>query len=93
MVLTERVCFKAVFQKGNRVQVPRLVRWQFKLDCTQMLEVTVKVVGSFKGHQSFYGHMGKDGRITVPLIQRELLKHDGEDSLEHHVIEVVLEPA
>ena len=92
MVLTERVCFKAVFQKGNRVQVPRLVRWRFKMDSEQLLKVTVKVVGSFKG-QSFYGRMGRDGRITVPLIQRELLKHDSEDSLEHHIIEVVLEPA
>lgn len=93
MVLTERVHFKAMFQKGNRFQVPKLVRWRFKLDSKELFEVTVKVVGSFKGHQSFYAHMGKDGRITVPAIQRELLKHEREDSLEHHIIEVILEPA
>jgi bifunctional DNA-binding transcriptional regulator/antitoxin component of YhaV-PrlF toxin-antitoxin module len=93
VVLTERVCFKTVFQKGNRVQVPKLVRWRFKLDSKQMLEVTLKVVGSFKGHQSFYCRMGKDGRINVPAIQRELLKHENEDSLDHHIIDVTLEPA
>jgi bifunctional DNA-binding transcriptional regulator/antitoxin component of YhaV-PrlF toxin-antitoxin module len=80
-----------MFQKGNRVQVPKVVRWRFKLESTQLLKVTVNVVGSFKGHQSFYGRMGKDGRITVPVIQRGLLKHDNKDSLEHHIIEVTLE--
>ena len=63
------------------------------MDSKQLLKVTVKVVGSFKGHQSFYGRMGKDGRITVPAIQRELLKHNDQDSLEHNIVDITLEPA
>jgi hypothetical protein len=36
--LTERVEFKAVLQKGNRVQIPKLVRWRFKLETDQGAE-------------------------------------------------------
>ena len=32
MPLTERVKFKTVLQKGNRVQLPKLVRWEYKLN-------------------------------------------------------------
>jgi hypothetical protein len=92
MVLTEEVCFKAVFQKGNRVQVPKRVRWQFKLDSKQVLRVTLRAVGSFKKQQSFFTQMGKDGRITIPEVQRELLKPAPEKSLVNYIFEVTLEP-
>jgi len=92
--LTEEVSFKTMFQRGNRVQVPRRVRWRFKMDSEQVLKVTVGVVGLFTGWESFYAQMGKDGRITVPRIQRELLnRNNREQSFEHHIIEVRLEPA
>jgi hypothetical protein len=41
---TQKVSFKTVLQKGNRVQVPKLVRWQFKMDTQQVLKVTVNAV-------------------------------------------------
>ena len=47
MPLTERVDFKAVLQKGNRVQLPKLVRWRFKLETSQVLKVTVTAVNVF----------------------------------------------
>jgi hypothetical protein len=46
--LTEAVSFKTLLQKGNRVQVPKLVRWQFKLETTQVLKVTVKIERVFQ---------------------------------------------
>jgi hypothetical protein len=46
--LTGSVSFKAVLQKGNRVQVPKLVRWKFKLEQDQVLKVSVAT-------QSLYG--------------------------------------
>jgi len=30
--LTEKVKFKTLLQHGNRIQVPKLVRWQFKME-------------------------------------------------------------
>jgi hypothetical protein len=81
-----------MFQRGNRVQVPKLVRWQFKMDSAQVLKVSVTAVNVYIGWQIFYGKMGGDGRITVPKLQRELLK-GREQSLVGYVMEVTLEPA
>ena len=74
--LTEAVIFKALLQKGNRVQVPRLVRWQFKMEATQVLRVTVKIATSeYSGvSESFFGRMSGDGRITVPWLALVLLQ-------------------
>jgi len=90
--LTEKVTFKTMFQKGNRIQVPRRIRWRFKLDSEQVLKVSLSVVGLFTSWESFYAQMGKDGRITVPKIQRALLKDERTQTLEHYIIKVTLEP-
>ena len=45
--LTQKVSFKTMLQKGNRVQVPRVVRWQFKMDTEQILKVTVNALNVF----------------------------------------------
>jgi len=92
MPLTQKVSFKTMLQKGNRVQVPKLIRWQFKMDSAQVLKVSVTAVNVYTGWQIFYAKMGKDGRITVPKLQRELLK-GREKSLIGYVMEVMLEPA
>jgi hypothetical protein len=39
--LTEKVDFEAALQRGNQVQVSRIVRWRFKLESSQVLKVTV----------------------------------------------------
>jgi hypothetical protein len=51
--LTERVSFKAVLQKGNRVQVPKLVRWRFKLETSQVLKATVTAAYVFGDCETF----------------------------------------
>jgi len=33
--LTQKVSFKTMLQKSNRVQVPKVVRWQFKMEQEQ----------------------------------------------------------
>jgi hypothetical protein len=42
--LTEAVSFKVRLQRGNRVQVPRPIRWRFKLETSQVLRVNVTLV-------------------------------------------------
>jgi hypothetical protein len=88
--LTESVSFKAVLQKGNRIQIPRLVRWQFKLEPTQILKIRVEPEGLYLDEE-FLGRMNNDGRITTPKLIMNLLKEE-EENLEGHVFKVMLTP-
>ena len=90
MPLTESVSFKAVLQKGNRVQIPRLVRWQFKLEPTQILNIQVESANLFC-EEEFLGRMNKDGRITIPRLVINLLKEE-EETMEGHILKVTLKP-
>lgn len=92
MPLTESVVFKAVLQRGNKVQVPRLLRWQYRMEPGQVLRVEVRGV-EFSGCERFLGRMRRDGRLTIPLLTLKLLRGDEEGSLEGCVLEVTLEPA
>jgi bifunctional DNA-binding transcriptional regulator/antitoxin component of YhaV-PrlF toxin-antitoxin module len=93
--LTECVSFKAVLQKGNRVQVPKLVRWRFKLETSQVLKATVAAVYVFGGCETFYGRMDKSGRLTIPKIVLKQLQGQRRDqeSLTGAIMAVKLEPA
>jgi hypothetical protein len=42
-----------VLQKGNRVQVPKLVRWEFKMEPGQVLKIEVARAGSYGGGEHF----------------------------------------
>jgi len=89
--LTESVSFKAKLQKGNRIQIPRLVRWQYKLEPTQVLKVKVYLVGAIGAREEFLARMSRDGRITIPKLIVDLLR-DEEESLVGYAFEVTLEP-
>jgi len=93
--LTERVDFKAVLQKGNRVQLPKLVRWQFKLETSQVLKVTVTAVNVFGSWEAFFGKMDKSGRITIPKLALKQIQSRRRDlqSLTGAIMEVRVEPA
>ena len=93
MPLTKQVSFKAALQRGNRIQVPKLIRWQFKLEPQQVLKVTVDLEELGYGTEEFYAKMGGDGRIAVPKLMLKLLQGEDEESLVGSVFEVKLEPA
>lgn len=90
--MTENVSFKAKVQKGNRIQIPRLIRWQFKLEPTQVLRVKVQPVGAVAVREEFFAKMSRDGRITIPKLIVDLLK-DEEETLVGYALDVDLEPA
>lgn len=47
------------------------------MDSEQVLKVSLTAVNVYAGGwQSFYAKMGKDGRITIPRLQRLLLLKD-----------------
>ena len=94
MPLTRQVSFKAVIGKGNRIQIPTLIRWEFKLEPTQLLTITVRQFD--RGIQeTFYTKMNKDGRITIPKIIAELIKIQltKEETLNQYAFEITLRPA
>ena len=90
--LTQKVNFKKKLQRGNRIQIPKLVRWRFKMTSAQVLKVSVTAVNVYTGWQIVYAKMGKDGRITVPRLQRELMR-GREQSPVGYVMDVMLDPA
>ena len=45
MPLSQRVCFKTRLQRQNCLQIPKLVRWQYKLEPSEILKVTVTIEG------------------------------------------------
>jgi bifunctional DNA-binding transcriptional regulator/antitoxin component of YhaV-PrlF toxin-antitoxin module len=84
--LTEEVSFKATLQEGSRVQIPRVIRWQYKMDPDQVLRVQV-------GSEKFFAQMSRDGRILIPKLARALLEDEGGlSNLVGAVLEVTLEP-
>ncbi len=95
MPLTERVYFKTRLQRGNRIQLPKLVRWKYKLEGEQVLKVSLTAVGFFTGWEEFYARMDKSGRITVPkLTLAIMLSKDGyKRGLTGAVMDVRLEPS
>ena len=42
MPLYEKVSFKTRLQSGNRIQIPTLVRWRYKLETYQILQVSIR---------------------------------------------------
>jgi hypothetical protein len=67
MPLTESVKFLARLQKLNRVQIPVEVRWRYKLEPGELLNVQVLPVAGFSvGSEKFVARLLGDGRITVP---------------------------
>lgn len=92
MPLTEKVTFTAILQSAKTVQIPKLVRWRFKMESGQVLKVGVNFLGLRKGWQFFYVKMHKDGRIKVPKLVLSLFE-DEKTSLAGCILEVMVEPA
>jgi len=90
--LAQRVTFQAALEKCSKVQIPRLIRWQFKLEPDQVLRVEVKLLDSWVSSQFYYARMTKDGRIRVPRLVLSVLG-DEKPSLAGCILEVTLEPA
>jgi len=83
------VTFKTVLRKNSKLLVPRAIRMQFKLESTQVLEITITLALILRDKEIFFGKMRKDGYITVPPLTVAILKGDM-TPLENQAIEVTL---
>lgn len=73
MSLPGSVSFNARVKRYDRVQIPVLIRSEYKLESDQVLEVELHFSGDFYKSESFHARMSNDGRLTIPkLIVREL---------------------
>jgi bifunctional DNA-binding transcriptional regulator/antitoxin component of YhaV-PrlF toxin-antitoxin module len=93
MPLTSKVNFQTVLERGSRLQVPKLIRWQFKMEQNQVLKVIVSPKNLWSGHQSFYAKIDRQGRILIPKLTLALMRDKEHPNLEGYVFDVWLEPA
>ena len=91
MPLTRKVTFRSKLQTGERMQIPKMIRWEFKLEPAQFLKVGFSIPNKFKGWQSFYAKMEKAGRIHIPN-EILIVWQDEKASLPGCIVEVTLEP-
>ncbi len=92
MPLTEKVTFKTLLQKGDRLQIPRLIQWQFKMEQNEVLRVGVAPKGLFVGWQYFYAKMDKQGRILIPKLTLTIMTEKENPNLTGYIFDVSLEP-
>jgi hypothetical protein len=64
---------------------------KYKLESTEVLRVTITIVGVLGVRESFLATLHKDGSLVIPKLTMALLKRN-EPSLEGCVMEVTLEP-
>jgi bifunctional DNA-binding transcriptional regulator/antitoxin component of YhaV-PrlF toxin-antitoxin module len=94
MPLTELATFKAKLTRKYQVQVPRLVRWRYKMEPAELLKVNVAPYGSESYQEEmFLAKMARDGRLTVPKLTLEVLKLREEKDLAGTILEVTISPA
>ena len=67
------------------------MRWQYKLEPSEVFKVTLTVVGFLGVRESFLAKMYESGRIRIPDLTFSLLKRN-EPSLKGYILEVTLEP-
>jgi hypothetical protein len=92
MPLTRKLTFRASLQKSHRVQIPKLIRGEFKLESNQVLKVGFTIPEKFKGWQFFYAKMEKTGRLFIPKKTLSIWQNE-RASLPGCIVEVTLEPA
>ena len=94
MPLNEQATFKTKLQRHNRLTVPKLLRWRYKIEPTQLLKVTLKPLSPESySEEEFLAKMAADGRLTVPKLTMEILQKQEEKDLTGSIFEVTINPA
>ncbi len=91
MPLTEPIDIQTILEKGNRVQIPKII--QYKIESDQVLNVGLLPLNSHGRWHYFYAKMDKQGRIFVPKLTLEHLVKENNQNLVGYVFQVRLLPA
>ena len=92
MPLTEKVVFTTTLESLDKMQIPKVIRWRFKMENDQALKVGVNFLELHKSWQFFYTKMRKDGRISIPQLVLSLFENE-KTNLAGRALEVMIEPA
>jgi bifunctional DNA-binding transcriptional regulator/antitoxin component of YhaV-PrlF toxin-antitoxin module len=93
MPLTEIASFKAKLENRNRIQIPSLLRWRYKMEPGELLKANVRVFGSENyEEETFLAKMTSDGRLTVPKLTMDVLKRREEKNLTGVILEATISP-
>jgi len=94
MPLTEIASFKAKLENRNRIQIPNLLRWRYKMEPGELLKANVRVFGSENYEEEiFLTKMTSDGRLTIPKITMNVFKQREEKNMTGCILEVTISPA
>jgi bifunctional DNA-binding transcriptional regulator/antitoxin component of YhaV-PrlF toxin-antitoxin module len=94
MPLTELASFKAKLENRNRIQIPNVLRWRYKMEQGELLKANVRVFDSENyEEETFLAKMTIDGRLTVPKLTMEILKKREGKNLTGTILEVTISPA
>ena len=94
MPLTEIALFKAKLENRNRIQIPSLLRWRYKMEQGELLKANVRVFGSENYEEEiFLTKMTSDGRLTIPKITMNVFKQREEKNMTGCILEVTISPA
>ncbi len=81
MPLLHEEKFVTRLQKGNRIQLPVLIRWKYRLEQGEIFKVNTRNPEKYK-NETFYARLGIDGRITIPKLILELIEAEAGTILE-----------
>ncbi|MGD0994156.1 MAG: hypothetical protein ABR909_01365 [Candidatus Bathyarchaeia archaeon] len=94
MPLTKQETFKAKLQRHNRLAVPTLLRWRYKMESGELLKVSVKPLEPESyGEEEFLAKTAIDGRLTVPKLTMKILERKEEKSFAGAIFEATISPA
>ena len=91
MPLTQKITLRMAIQKECRLQIPRVVRSEFKIERGQVLKVSINALNLGKGWQIFYARVLNEGRLTISKIVVSQLQSEIEN-LTGRIFEIILEP-
>ena len=93
MSLTKKVYFETVLEKGYRLQIPKLIIWQFKMEQNQVLKVSVSPNGIGASTRVFTPKWINKDSIHIPKLTLAILMANKENpNLEGYIFDVTLEP-
>ena len=92
MPLASKVNFETRLEKGNRIQIPKIIQWQFKMEQNQVVRVRVSSKHLWAGSKQFYAKMDKQGRILIPKLTLSMMSNRENPNLEGYIFDVTLEP-
>ena len=95
MPLTHQETFKAKLQRHNRLAIPKLLRWRYKMEPSEPLKVTVEPISAESSGQEeeFSAKLATDGRLTIPKLTIQILEETEGKNLTGAIFEVTINPA